>query len=133
MALACIETMAPDLVCYMIGTNDCIPSTNIPVAAFASNIQTTINPVQVFGDIILITFPPGSSASSPFATQDKYAVAMVQLALQNNITYIDIFSNLVSKAQMTANGMGSDPNHPGIYGNKFIGRNVAAALLSVMA
>ncbi len=123
------QHLAPDLTIINWGANDSNAG-QMPIDTFKSNIQTFITGMQVSGDVILMTFCPWNLSTNSLAVQAPYLQALADLAVSNGISLIDENFNLVSKATMTANGLGSDAIHPNNIGHAVIARDVYAAILA---
>lgn len=125
-----LQHKAPDLTFICLGGNDEVHL--IPDSLFISSLQALINAVLPTGDVVLVTPPPFAVASVPLNTQQHYVDMMVASAITNNICYIDQYSNLGSKALMTALGMGSDAFHPNNQGHSFIAQDFDRSMSTVL-
>jgi lysophospholipase L1-like esterase len=128
--LVVIGAVAPDLTIISIGINDW--AQGIPIATYTSNVQTFITKCLLSGSVILMTPFPSDASVSPLATQAQFITAMQSLATLNNVAYVDENFNLVSKARMTAVGLGSDVNHPNNLGYAVIARDAFRAIKGVL-
>jgi len=116
-----IPYLAPDLTIICLGLNDL--NTGVSVATYTANMQTLITQAKAVGDCLLVTGgpwdPTGSSVS--YATQGGYWQAMHQLAVQNNLRIVDMYSRwgtmtAASALGLEAGGSFSQDCHPSATG-----------------
>lgn len=119
--------IAPDLSIISLGINDWIAGTTQP--NYVGPLQVIVNACLLSGDVILMTPFPSDAGQAPLATQAQFVASMRSLAQSNGLQLIDENYNLVSKAVMTARGLGSDVNHPNGLGHSVIARDIKTSLM----
>jgi hypothetical protein len=90
--MAALATVNPVAALVVLGVNDW--SNGVAVATYAANMQTIINSIKSYADVILgVPFPSNISA---YPTQGQYVAALKSLAASNNLPLIDLARPLVS-------------------------------------
>jgi lysophospholipase L1-like esterase len=114
-ALNQITAHAGDLVYIDCTINDAQAGT--VVATYKSRLQTVINAVVAAGgDVILGTGNPYTIATTALATQRSYITACSELAVTNNIPFINSFSLFRSYEIANPGGLMTDTLHPNFDG-----------------
>lgn len=112
-----IPTLLPDLTILCLGANDW--NTGVTLAQFNTNMQGIITAAASVGDVILMSSVPSNPSSTvPYATQIPFQSTTAQLAVLNNLPYIDIYSRWFSN-ETTMNNlgmMGDNSQHPNTVG-----------------
>jgi lysophospholipase L1-like esterase len=112
--LESITNFAPDLTIIELGINDC--AAGVTAATFTTNMQTLIDTVSPYSDIILVIWCPNLPATSPEATQVLYRNAIKQLAATNNLPVIDMPTRWTSNANMSlAYASGTPGDHQSVH------------------
>jgi len=122
---SCVNTGA-DLTIISLGINDWIAGTG--TAAYSSALTTIASAMLGVGSVIMMTPFPTGTAQASIATQAQYVQAMKNVAVALGIPYIDMNAIFGSKAQMEADGYGSDPNHPNVAGYILVANTIYNAL-----
>ena len=129
-ALPDFKFLAPDLTMIILGINDATEL--LGINNFKTNMQILINAALLSGDVMLVTFFPADAVITPIANQLAYIKATVDLAIANNIPFLDENTALVSRAAMTAKSLNTDGLHPNKAGCSCVARDVANFLLPIL-
>lgn len=118
-----ITFVAPTVLLIDADINDALGA--VPLTTFITNVQALIATEQAAGgDVILISGNPG--VSNP--TQPQYAAALAQLALTDNLPYVDLQGRFVSGSLATTLGFMFDGTHPNGPGYEDIALPIAKVL-----
>jgi lysophospholipase L1-like esterase len=121
-----VATLAPDLSIIDCTINDWNAGTD--VATFTSNTQSLITQCLAYGDVLLITGVPTSTAMTSIAQQAEYIGAYVNLAYVNKVNLINMTQQWGSWAAGNALGYYTNNVHPNTLGYATQGALVAAFL-----
>lgn len=109
-AAANLGIVAPHLTVLCCTINDWNNAFNL--TTFQNNTQAIINAAKVYGDVILMTGVPTSTATTAQATQDSYTAVYSSLASSNSLKLIDMKAQWGSFAAANALGLYFDNIHP---------------------
>jgi lysophospholipase L1-like esterase len=112
--LSGIGFLAPDLTLLNIGINDWGAGTSL--SSFQTNVQSVITECQLSGDVIIISPAPSAASSTSVATQQTYVTVMKNLAITNNIPFIDWWTRMGLQSTNTAMYWTSNALHPNMVG-----------------
>lgn len=93
-SLKIFPVIAPDLTFINLGIND--TALSIPLATSIANTQALITAAKATGDVILVGTTPYSSGT--VVNLPPYIRAMKELAVKNQVGFIDLYSRVRSQA-----------------------------------
>lgn len=99
-----------DLVLIMLGINDWTSDT--PIATFTAAMQVLIDKAVATGDVVIIAPPPSGTDYATAIEQQAYVDALEQLAEDNDLPFIDIYTRLAPQLTSFNNGMYYEGLHP---------------------
>lgn len=112
--LAAFSYVAPDLTIIMDGINDW--GNSVSLSTYQTNMQSLITKGQASGDVILVSPAPSFTSQAPIATQLGFVNIMAQLAVTNNIPFIDWYNRMGPQASNTAMYWTGNGLHPNMLG-----------------
>jgi lysophospholipase L1-like esterase len=123
-----LPQVAPDLTVISLTINDWSNATDM--ASYTTYLQAIITAALTTGDVIIMSGIPSSPTAATTDVQAKYIDAARQIALANNLPFINLTQRWGSYAVSNALGMYSDTLHPLAVGYADVARAVAVALKS---
>lgn len=129
-----IQVVAPHLTILANMINDWVNATTL--ASFISLTQATITACKVTGDVILLSDVPslaGSGGAPAYSVQRQYVDAYRQLARDNNLVFLDWFTEAGATGEAAAAaGLKYDALHESLEGYRRKAEFVAGALLGAL-
>ncbi len=112
-----IASLAPDLTVIQLQINDAAIAAT-PVATYKANLQTLVTTCLAVGDVMLRTGYPSQvsyNANTPLANQKLYRDAIAAVALENDVTFDDVWTRMGSyeiQQAVLGGAMYADGLHP---------------------
>lgn len=121
-----IDCWNPILTMIEFQTNDYF--NQVPIATFKNNIQTLITRAKLFGDVLLIPCGVREELDTKTIKQTEYIQALKELALSNNVVFMDIFSRWGGEFNYAKNEVNYifDTVHPNDEGHQDIANWIIA-------
>jgi lysophospholipase L1-like esterase len=118
---AAYGSIAPDVLMICLGTND--HAASIGINSFRSSIEAIIDRIRStapVADVVLVG--PGPNNNTGAYLIDDYISALYEIAIERDVTFINLKSSLGSYADANARGLYEDASHPNTAGGLVIGR-----------
>lgn len=129
---AAYASILPDVVMVMLGINDLFAlATPAAVVANVLDLVTTLRAVNPLCDVVLIGPPPVNSGSA--AVIDDINLALRDLAVSEDFTFVNLRDHFGTRAQAVARGLADDiasTRHPTAEGGDLIGDVLFEALFA---
>jgi lysophospholipase L1-like esterase len=121
-----LKTVAPDLTVICLTINDSGFGTDVNL--YKANLQTLVSAALTTGDVVMMSGVPSEASTASVSTQEKYINAALEVALNNNLPFINLTQRWGSYAISNALGLYTDLQHPLAIGYADVANAVASVL-----